>query len=510
MSYHSARKLVKTLATRIKKAGVKRKGNDEPSKRRRVDDDDLGLSSDDPDDSDYVADVEVESSVGQHSEYVVEEDTGLHQGGAGMHPDIIDIYSHTAPRKVWQSKEYARVRNINAFSQRRDTNNMFFHTLVQEDAFFGHLLTCTLWAHKRIDFNYLVSKPVLAHVAVLLERLRLRNFMEHQCDWNETLVRQFYATFELDIEEQSIEWMTGQSRYIATFREFAAANQLDYDYFYGADSLDVYKQDLFEECQQFYEPARIGIPVKYGTPTGLRHHPAAINRIIRHTFMPKSGNKDKIREFYWNVIHYIMTGTKFNVVKMIFELMDEKRMSLAGNIYFAPYIMSLIKVKCGYNGPCEVHHGWFQPFVNAKDFLNRPLTPYDDCDDEAADPIIGDEIPADVEMDMPEMPPPPPPMQPQGFWVPPEGYFTPYFEAMQQGLQQQMMTQFQGFQQEYRTDMATLTAQFDGLSTSYQQVVDRQTQLEGHLASLSTAFTDFSDHFYSIYPRPPPPPPQDE
>jgi hypothetical protein len=47
---------------------------------------------------------------------------------------------------------------------------------------------------------------------------------------------------------------------------------------------------------------------------GLRHHPTVINNIIRHTFMPKSGNKDKVREHYWNVINHIMHKTRFDVV----------------------------------------------------------------------------------------------------------------------------------------------------------------------------------------------------
>ena len=45
----------------------------------------------------------------------------------------------------------------------------------------------------------------------------------------------------------------------------------------------------------YYEPANVGIPRVFGGTQGVRHHPAVINKIARVTFMPKSGNKDKIR-----------------------------------------------------------------------------------------------------------------------------------------------------------------------------------------------------------------------
>jgi hypothetical protein len=109
----------------------------------------------------------------------------------------------------------------------------------------------------------------------------------------------------------------------------------------------------------------LGVP-KYTVNTGLRHHPAAINNIIRHTFMPKSGNKDKVREYYWNVINHIMHGTKFDVVKLILDQMICKKRLIRDSIYFAPYVMSLIKTKTGFNGLCDVKHEIYHPFYNAK------------------------------------------------------------------------------------------------------------------------------------------------
>jgi hypothetical protein len=87
---------------------------------------------------------------------------------------------------------------------------------VQEQAFFSSLLDCTVFAHQRVDFPYLESKEVLAGVATKLENLGLNPFLEHRCDWNDTLIRQFYATYEMDFDEETIKWMTGKREFEAT------------------------------------------------------------------------------------------------------------------------------------------------------------------------------------------------------------------------------------------------------------------------------------------------------
>jgi hypothetical protein len=85
-------------------------------------------------------------------------------------------------------------------------------------------MDCTVFTHLRVDFGYLESKPILAGVATKLENLGLKPFLWHRCDWNDTIIRQFYATYEMDFDAKNINWMTKKSEYEATFAEFAAAN----------------------------------------------------------------------------------------------------------------------------------------------------------------------------------------------------------------------------------------------------------------------------------------------
>ena len=90
--------------------------------------------------------------------------------------------------------------------------------------------------------------------------------------------------------------------------------------------IDLYTEDNFEEFVQFYEPARLGIPRRFGETAGLRHHPAVINKITRVTILPKSGDKSKIRDKFWNIIHHVMNGEVMNVVLFMMRQLNDLKM----------------------------------------------------------------------------------------------------------------------------------------------------------------------------------------
>jgi len=227
------------------------------------------------------------------------------------------------------------------------------------------------------------------------------------------------------------------------------------------------------------------------------------------------------------------------------ELAD-LRLNLEMNLYFAPYIMSIIKSKTSFRGICECKHIPVRPFKNATSFLLRPLTPFpgDDMDEEEHEHGDDDDCDDDGHMGAAAtqhaMPPPQPPVQPQ--WAPPAGYFDPYFASIQQGMtshmdglvtqmqtqmnldfqnmQQQMsqhfqetmfqpmMAQMRGVQEGLHSDIAALDSRFEDIPSSeqFQQLEARQKQLEQRFDTFNTAFSGFSDHFYSVFPAPVPPP----
>jgi hypothetical protein len=82
--------------------------------------------------------------------------------------------------------------------------------------------------------------------------------------------------------EETLVWMTGKRRYHATFAEFAAANELDYNFLKDQHSTNMMAKNPLDENDYpaFYEPARIGIPRVFGGTQGLRHHPTVVNKLL--------------------------------------------------------------------------------------------------------------------------------------------------------------------------------------------------------------------------------------
>ena len=56
----------------------------------------------------------------------------------------------------------------------------------------------------------------------------LRKVMELRHNWNEFIIHQFYATLEVDIEDEHLMWMTGKKSFAASFQDFASLIGLDY------------------------------------------------------------------------------------------------------------------------------------------------------------------------------------------------------------------------------------------------------------------------------------------
>jgi hypothetical protein len=211
----------------------------------------------------------------------------------------------------------------NQYTLPSDTNVQFFHTQLQFDVFWGTLMDTNFHKHQVIDWTFMLGQTVMEDLIPKFETCGLYHFMGQRTDFSEMVVKQFLATAEIDIDEESITWMTGFKRYSATFAEFAAANSLDYGTI--SAGIDLYTKDNFEDFVQFYELARLRIPRRFGETAGLRHHPVVINKIARVTILSKSGDKSKIRDKFWNIIHHVMNG---DMMRKMLVMMQEKLLKL--------------------------------------------------------------------------------------------------------------------------------------------------------------------------------------
>jgi hypothetical protein len=231
------------------------------------------------DDADYTptTDSEAQSSAGG-SESMDTEDI------PHTHPDYpIDITGWTFPNRKFSMAEYCSRRTVNQYTLLSDTNVQFLHTQLQFDVFWGTLMDSNFHKHQMIDWTFMLGQSVMEDPIPKFETCGLYQFMGQRTDFSEMAVKQFLAIAEIDIEEESITWITGFKRYSATFADFAAANSLNYDII--SAGIDLYTEDNFEDFVQFYEPARLDIPRRFEETVGVRHHPAVINKIARVTIL---------------------------------------------------------------------------------------------------------------------------------------------------------------------------------------------------------------------------------
>ena len=145
-------------SSKIKKASA--------SKRQRRDDD--------PNDEDYApnqSDLAAESSAAEDSDESME-------GAHGSDDDeVIDVQSMNLPRRCWTAESYANARSVNQFHQDRDTHVLFFHTQVQQDVFFGHMLRKTVFRHQTTGLAYMSNQAVTTDLVARFESMGLTIFL---------------------------------------------------------------------------------------------------------------------------------------------------------------------------------------------------------------------------------------------------------------------------------------------------------------------------------------------
>jgi hypothetical protein len=142
-----------------------------------------------------------------------------------------------------------------------------------------------------------------------------------------------------------ITWFTSTRKFTATFVEFGTTCQINYEstmngkYVWDSNAISV------DTHRSFYKPNQYN---DHGSINGLRVMPVVINKIIRSTLYPKSGNSDTIRDQHWNLIYLIMRRQKINAMRFMVNYIEMISSTILYNLYYAPFIMPLILSKTSF------------------------------------------------------------------------------------------------------------------------------------------------------------------
>jgi hypothetical protein len=185
-----------------------------------------------------------------------------------------------------------------------------------------------------------------------------------------------------------------------------------------------------------------------------------------------------------------MRSQRINTARFILNYIEMIRSSIQYNLYYAPFILSLILNKTNFPvRSCTINQHSYQPFWATKQVLL--------ANDE------GDEAPHEYDDAQPQ-PHGPPPMNLLDSLMP------QIMNAIQQGMQADMASFHSSYHEQYHQPVMQ---QFDTLNANIgvvQSDVDSLTNQFGHLSTsvqnIQQQFMGFSDHFSNVFPCGPPPP----
>lgn len=191
--------------------------------------------------------------------------------------------------------------------------------------------------------------------------------------WNETVIRQFYATLEVQAHQERLMWMTGPRRFEATFRDLAAAVRLDYCRMQRGKLVSSLPMLLVGELPElFYQEASAFSP-----KGGMRMIPKVLFEILRHTIVPSAAVEGGA--IGWpslEVIYAVLSGEELNLLDLLANQMLECKRNEHAPLALQPYIMALVlhTVK-GFYGARKVRHQAFLPYRHDEVLLERPPSP---------------------------------------------------------------------------------------------------------------------------------------
>lgn len=214
--------------------------------------------------------------------------------------------------RLISSDEYAILHHPNQFAMPRNSLDPRFHTVFQQDVFnqlYDHHRQFA--SHKYVDWAHLNSLDCFSGAYNLFFVVGLRDIVALRCNYNEDMIKQFYAIVYVSQDFESMTWMTGNEKVEATKPECELALKTHSGRFEKVYSWAALRTPTW--CQFYDENIRY-TPRKI---VGLLHFPSLINRIINRTFFPKSGNFDAVRGHAWNITDSILSGRKFDSIDLI-------------------------------------------------------------------------------------------------------------------------------------------------------------------------------------------------
>ena len=179
----------------------------------------------------------------------------------------------------------------------------------------------------------------------------LHHLMGLKCDYNITILKQFYATLVICGDDaRTLKWMTGNTFCTATFREFGEIIGYDFQDINTPSGIRLHGP---ERTSKDRLASLYGTKGVIGENQGLLPLYDLLVRIFRENIAPSGGNNDSLRGTLVDLLllaHEVATSEdldqdySLDVMDYIYHEMFDAMINRYSMPY-APYVMMLVKVK---------------------------------------------------------------------------------------------------------------------------------------------------------------------
>uniref|UniRef100_A0A8I6Y6W5 Uncharacterized protein n=2 Tax=Hordeum vulgare subsp. vulgare TaxID=112509 RepID=A0A8I6Y6W5_HORVV len=251
------------------------------------------------------------------------------------------------------SDELKKLRSRNHYEGHRTATDRRFWSIEQQDLYKSIYSKPKSYEMKWIDWDYIDSIDEFSCVRQRFAHVGLEKIISYHCDWDIELIRQFYSTVHISVDNSSITWMA-DGRRITT-------NKRAWEERFGIPR-SVHTAIIHSEFLLHDDDKRIMYTAPectLGLTRGLSPLVSIANKIIKTTIYPKSAT---IHGHDWNLLRHIVEQNPFDIIALIFSkielLISDPSPS---NLFYAPYIMGMIMRSFEYDGPRETRHPCYRP-----------------------------------------------------------------------------------------------------------------------------------------------------
>nr|AAO23081.1 putative copia-type retrotransposon protein [Oryza sativa Japonica Group]ABF96850.1 retrotransposon protein, putative, Ty1-copia subclass [Oryza sativa Japonica Group] len=264
--------------------------------------------------------------------------------------------------------QYTILRHHDQFLRPRDTPDPRFHTAFQKSVYEQVYAGKAFAEHKWISWRDIKETPEFESLQDLFKTVGIDRIVTLKQDYNEDLIRQFYAIVWVAGDYSEMKWMSDTLQCSISRRQLRWLLNIRLDFGDGLHEEHTHNSLSIDYLCQFYED---GARYTHGKVDGLRTIPSVVNKIVRATILPRLGNNDDIRGVAWHVIDAIIQGRQFDIVSLMMQEIAISKGIFTQGIYYAPYIMRLIQDKLGAAGQNLKKHKQYKPRLQ----LGAPRAP---------------------------------------------------------------------------------------------------------------------------------------